>query len=382
MRILHIVRGLEPELGGPPRFVVALTSALKDIGVESTIFATAPPEDIELTIQAPDANVQLFKRGRLANYWPGHSPAMRRELDRKVNQFDVVNIHELWHHPNYVATRAAVRNNIPVVVSPHGGYNPLALEKGRLKKRVYSAMFERHSTARSTHFHALTEREAQDTADNVKGIDIQVISAGVNPAEFRILPDPDDFDQIHPEVKGKKVILFMGRLNRVKGLDILVEGFKIATNGRNDLHLVIAGPDEGYGATVRGLVSTASLESKVSFIGSIYGEAKQTALSRADVFALMSYGEGFSMAILEALAASLPVIISKECNFPAIRDSGAGMEINLDPKEFAKSLTQVLDDPSLLRKMEGKARDLAAGPYSRDTLGASFQKLYRGIIRS
>ena len=88
------------------------------------------------------------------------------------------------------------------------------------------------------------------------------------------------------------------------------------------------------------------------------------------------------MAIIEALAASLPVIISKECNFPAIRDSGAGMEINLDPKEFAKSLTHVLDDLPLLRNMEANARNLAAGPYSRDTLGTSFQKLYRGITRS
>jgi len=83
----------------------------------------------------------------------------------------------------------------------------------------------------------------------------------------------------------------------------------------------------------------------VSIIGPIYGQPKLAALSRADVFALTSYGEGFSVAILEALAASLPVIISRECHFPAVSKSGAGLKISLDSTEFGLALGDRFSSP-------------------------------------
>ena len=381
MHILHVVRGLEPELGGPPRFVVALTSALKEIGMNSSIYGTEPAAGEGSAIPAPDADVRLFKRGPLAGIWPGHSPEMRRELNETVGQFDVVHVHEPWHYPNHAGTRAALDSDVPLVISPHGAYAHLALKKGRLKKRLYSAVLERRSLQQVTAFHALTAQEASDTSARVSPANTHVIPAGVDPEEFARLPDPGEFDQLHPEAEGKQVILFLGRLNRVKGLDILIEGFRLATKDRDDVHLVIAGPDEGYGGAARGLVSAASLESKVSFIGPIYDDAKLSALSRADVFALTSYGEGFSVAVLEALAASLPVIISRECNFPAVSEAGAGLEINLDPGEFARSLTVLLDDPSRLEDMGAKARTLTIGPYSKSAFAESFREFYQGISR-
>jgi glycosyltransferase involved in cell wall biosynthesis len=382
MRILHVVRGLEPELGGPPRFVVALTSALKLLGVDSTIYGTDSETGTGSAIAAPDAEVRLFKRGRLSRYWPGHSPDMRRELGRTVRQFDVVHIHELWHYPNHVAAGAARRNDVPYLISPLGTFAPTALSQGRLKKRIYSALVDRNLSTRAASYHVMTDQEAEDTAANTSNIPIDIIPIGIDPHEFASLPDPGEFERLYPEVRGKRVVLFLGRMNKIKGLDILIKGFGRAARGRDDLHLVIAGPEGGYEHTAREIVRDESLERKVSFTGPIYGETKLAALSRADVFALTSYGEGFSVALLEALAASLPVIISKECHFPEIAQAGAGLEINLVPQEFAMALTQIVGNSSLLAHMRDNARAMATGPYSWGSVGVAFEEVYERISES
>jgi len=382
MRILHVVRGLEPELGGPPRFVVALTSALKLLGVDSTVYGTDSETGTGFVISAPDAEVRLFKRGRLSRYWPGHSPDMRRELGRSVSQFDVVHIHELWHYPNHVAAGAARRNDVPYLISPLGTFASTALNKGRLKKRIYNTLIDRGLSNKASSFHAMTAQESRDIAAETSGVPVEIVPIGVDPSEFASLPDPSEFERLYPEVKDKRVILFLGRLNRIKGLDILIKGFGRAARIRDDLHLLIAGPDGGYEREARELVRSESLDSYVSFTGPIYGETKLAALSRADVFALTSYGEGFSVALLEALAASVPLIISRECHFPEVARSGAGVEINLVPQEFATALTQVIGNSSLLANMRSNARAMATGPYSWDSVGVAFKEVYERISES
>ena len=379
MRILHVVRGLEPELGGPPRFVVALTGALKRLGFDSTIYGTEPTAGSGPVISAPDADVRLFKRGRLAGRWPGHSPEMQRELNQAVGQFDVVHIHELWHYPNHAAAKAARQSNVPYLISPLGTFAPSAMRKRRLKKWIYTSLVDRGLSSGATSFHAMTDQEARDTVARTGGVPVEVVPIGVDPSEFGSLPDPGEFERLYPEITGKRVVLFLGRLNEIKGLDILIEGFGRAARGREDIHLVIAGPDGGFERETRELVRTESLESSVSFTGAIYGKTKLAALSRADVFALASYGEGFSVALLEALAASLPLVISKECHFPEVAQSGAGLEVDLDPQEFAMALTRLLGDSSLLASTGRNARAMATGPYSWDTVGVAFKEVYERI---
>lgn len=382
MHILHVVSGLEARRGGPPRVVVALTAALMKIGVESTVYATEPFLSEDTPITVPDAEVRLFKSGRLARFWPGHSPGMDQELKDSIGRFDAVHIHELWHYPHYAAARAAQKAGVPYIISPLGGFAPTAIKKGQLKKRLYGALIQGRLTGHAAMYHALTGDEASDTAGHVGDIPVDVVPLGVDPSQFESLPDAEEFDRLFPELRGKRIVLFMGRLNAIKGLDILIPGFGLAATGRDDLHLVIAGPDAGYESKARELVSSASLESKVSIIGPIYGRTKLAALSRADVFALTSYGEGFSVAILEALAASLPVIISRECHFPAVSKSGAGLEISLDFTEFGLALTSLVDRPRMITEMSAKARSMAMGPYSWDTVGSAFHDIYKQVAHA
>jgi glycosyltransferase involved in cell wall biosynthesis len=307
---------------------------------------------------------------------------MDQELKDSIGRFDALHIHELWHYPHYAAASASQKAGVPYIISPLGGFAPTAIKKGRLKKRLYSALIRGRLTGHAAMYHALTADEASDTADHVDDIPVDVVPLGVDPSQFESLPDAEEFDRLFPELQGKRIVLFMGRLNAIKGLDILIPGFGLAATGRDDLHLVIAGPDAGYESKARELVSSASLESKVSIIGPIYGQTKLAALSRADIFALTSYGEGFSVAILEALAASLPVIITRECHFPAVSKSGAGLEIGLDATEFGRALISLVDRPRMLTEMSAKARSMAMGPYSWDTVGSAFHDIYKQVTHA
>ena len=133
-------------------------------------------------------------------------------------------------------------------------------------------------------------------------------------------------------------VLFVGRLHEQKGVDLLLAAFEIVARRHPTVRLVIAGPD--YGVTL------PPLHPRVVRVGPVYGRDKPAALADATVFCLPSRHEGFSLAVLEALACGLPVVISTECHFPEVAAAGAGVVTPLDPASIADGLLRVLGDPA------------------------------------
>ena len=383
MRILHITRGLEVHLGGPPRAISSLTSALHRSGVASTVFAPASASAYTgALVPLPDADLQLFPAGRLARVWPGHAPELARALKRNKTAYDLVHIHELWHHPHFVAVRVCKKLGIPYVITPHGTVSDTALSKSEWRKRLYTRLFQRAAIRGANIVHALTTTEADDVNRYATNVPTAVIPWGIDSTEFDPSRDGADFERSYPATEGKRVVLFMGRLNAVKGIDILVGGFARAARSRDDLHLVIAGPDDGYEVATRALVHEEGLDGRVSITGAIDGEVRLAALARADLFVLPSRGEGFSVAVLEALAASIPVVISDRCNFPDVARARAGREVAADPEAVGAAIGEILDDSALRREMARNGRALATGPYAWDTIATSFVEMYENVAKA
>ena len=381
MRVLYVMAGLAIESGGPPRVVASLTKPLGRLGVECTVYAPAPRSDTDNLVWPEAADVRLFPRGRLARLWPGHSPQMARELRASVGRFDIVHIHELWHYPHYAAARASQRAGRPYVVSPLGTVGPRALRQKAWKKRPYSALVQRRLLRASAAVHAMTPVEAADArCFQPPSSRVAVIPLGVDPGAFSALPPREVFERAHPETAGKQVVLFMGRLNAVKGLDILVPAFARAARGRDDLLLVIAGPDDGYQAQTARLIRDAGLSGKAALVGALHGDDRLAALARADVFVLPSYSEGFSVAVLEALAAGCPVVITHNCNFPEVAAAGAGLVVEPDAGQVADALSRILDHPELAREMSLRARALIEEHYTWDRIAALFVDLYESVL--
>ena len=172
-----------------------------------------------------------------------------------------------------------------------------------------------------------------------------VIPNGVNLEEFEPPPDPAIFRRQLPALGDRPYILFLSRLHYKKGLDFLADAFRIVAATRADVQLVVAGPDDGAQTEFERRIAGAGLSDRVHVPGPIYGPEKLSAVAGAACFVLPSRQEGFSVAILEALACGTPAVVSEECHFPEVAEVEAGEVVPLDAVAVAAALNRVLADP-------------------------------------
>lgn len=380
MKVLHVVASLTMEWGGPVAVIQGLTRALNEQGVDSTIFATAGRRVGTDPIPLDWCSTKMFPTTWPAMLWTGYAPSIRSGLRGAMDTHDVVHIHELWHYGGYAAYREARRAGRPYIVTVHGGLDPWALRHRGLKKRLYMALVQRRILQGAMAIHAVTEQEAFQI--KAQGIDarISVIPNGINADEFAILPDKKAFLRQWPQLEGKLLILFLGRIHPKKGLDLLARAYAQIVSHRDDVALVIVGPDEGnYRASVESLLLAAGVSSKVFFTGMLGGHEKLCAYAAADIFVLPSYSEGFSMAVLEAMASGLPVVITPHCHFPEVADAGAGLIVEPEHGQLRDALARLLDEPGLRRQMGERGRRLVKERYTWDAVAAQMKRLYQEV---
>ena len=199
---------------------------------------------------------------------------------------------------------------------------PWALQNHRWRKELYARLVERKNLKRAFCLRALTETEAlQYRSFGFRGR-IAVIPNGV---DFPVRHNPELLLSRHPELRGKRVVLFLGRLHRKKGLDLLISAWRTVASQSRDAHLLLAGPDsDGTLAEAKSAVTNHGITSSVTFSGALNDDLKISALACASGFVLPSRSEGFSAAVLEALASGLPAVITSHCNFPDVATQRCG----------------------------------------------------------
>ncbi len=383
MKALHIVASLAVDWGGPPRMVASLCESLQAKGIACTVLAPDLPKGARL-VEIEGVRVETFPTGWLSPLWTGHSPKLAARLLDIVAGFDVVHIHELWHHSHYVAAKAASRAGKSYVIAPYGALQPWALKQKPIRKRLYWSIAQRRILERAAAVHVSSKAEAEAALHTNRRSRPVVIPGGVDVSQFAVLPDREVFERSHPELKGKRVILFLGRLHPVKGLDLLADALaELAREDRySDVYAVCVGPDEdGYLAALERKFMSVGVLERTIFTGALTGEDRLAALSRADLFTLPSYSEGFSVAVLEALAAGLPVLISQACNFPEVSEVEAGEVVAAASGEVASGLRRILDDASHRRRMGENGRKLVQERYTWDQTVNQVIDLYERVAR-
>jgi glycosyltransferase involved in cell wall biosynthesis len=249
----------------------------------------------------------------------------------------------------------------------------------QLKKSVYSWLFERPSIARSNCLRALSEREVADYRRYGSRTAIALVPNGIEPLE-RV--DTAAFLERFPELKGKSIVLFLGRIHHKKGVLNLLHAWKTVAALRDDAHLVVAGPEYGNtGQKMRQLIEEFKLEPSVTMAGVITGPAKLAALSSAKYFCLPSFSEGLSVAVLEALSIGLPPVITPECNIAGVAASSAGRITSNDSAALADTLISCLDATcSQWQEMSGAARRLARTHYDWNQIGGKMLSVYEWLL--
>ena len=380
LNILHITPSMSPRWGGPVAVVSQLIPALSAEGIHCEI-ATATGHRVGDDPTAPQGvPTHIFQADLPARIWTAYSKALTRFLDDNITRFDLIHIHEIWHHPAYAAFRAARKNGVPYVLTPHGELGERHLRHKAWKKRIYMTAALDRILRNANALHAITPAERDRIARLGYQTPVTVAPNGIDPTQFDNLPNPSKFEDRFPALKDKRVILFLGRLNPTKGLDILARAFTAIARRFPDAALLVAGPDEEGGQRImESILRSEGILDKTVFTGMLTGDDKLAALSRADLFILPSYSEGFSVAILEAMAARLPVVITKACNFPEVAEHGAGLVVEASDRPVADATATLLSDPDLRARMGERARKLVSKRYTWRASAAIIADLYRSL---
>jgi glycosyltransferase involved in cell wall biosynthesis len=403
MKILYAVHGYKPayRVGGPIHAVSAAAERLVSKGHEVIVFTTNSnlDEDLDVptnrSIDVDGVQVWYFKREEPVQKWLPlipylsksigflYTPAMRAQLDRIVPSVDVVHTQNPFVYPTYAAGKAAIRHQKPLFYHQRGGFDPDRLKFRSMKKRLYIRAFDGPIMRKATTLIALTEAEVRSYRALGLKTPCRIIPNGVDVVESResMRCAPRSSYNISSDAM---VILFMARLHPTKGADRLISAFLQIYERFPKATLVMAGPDEwGIVEKFRMEIIKAGIDNRVVFPGMVTGEAKQELLTRADLFCLASDAEGFSMAVLEALANSTAVVLSPGCHFPEVEKAGVGRIVQPDPDALSRVIAELLDNPENLREMGRKGRDFVTQHYSWDTITDQLIDAYmEGIERN
>lgn len=311
----------------------------------------------------------------------GYASELRKELDSA--DLDLVHTHGLWMYPSVAALRWAARWQKPLVVSPHGMLDSWALQNSRWKKRIAGWLYENRHLRSAACLHALND--AEYVAIRAYGLTnpVAIIPNGVELPELDKKAPPPDWSS---DLDGMRVLLFLGRLHPKKGLANLLRAWartRQAPNSVEDWRLVIAGWDQGgHEAELKRLAESLKLAESVRFIGPQFGAQKTASLARADAFILPSLSEGLPMAVLEAWAHSLPVLMTAQCNLPEGFASGAAVEIHPKADRMVEGLEDFLELPDAERLEMGKhGRQLVEAKFAWDGIAGRMAEVYRWLAK-
>ncbi|MER3413456.1 MAG: hypothetical protein C4341_04310 [Armatimonadota bacterium] len=405
MRVLLTSVGYKPawNIGGPVHTVVALAEGLARRGHEVWVATTDSnlterlAVDTEAWHDLDGVRVRYFRmqesctkripldyfRKSNADY---RAPDFARWL-RKAPRFDVVHSHLAFAYANRVAAAWCRERKVPFVYQQHGVFDPVRMRHRALKKRLAFALWERRACESAAALIALTEYEAETYRALGLSGRVEVIPNGVDlpgsppqPQGARASSRAQLRAQLlekMPDLRDEEVVvLFLGRLHPTKGVDVAVEAF--LRLDEPTARLVVAGPDE-FGLR-EGLERRArEAGARVLFLGSVSGGLKSALLHRADLFVLPTVSEGFSIALLEALAHGCPVLTTEGAHFPEIEREGAGLVLPLKADSFASAVGDLVRHKERRRAMGESARRLVADRYTWEHIVDRFEHLYKEL---
>jgi poly(glycerol-phosphate) alpha-glucosyltransferase len=346
LRILHVIRGLANS-SGTTHIVGPLSEAQARLGHAVTVMHVRKGRE---AVVEPDSDLvcsrcfaETLRMGHL-----GPSLGLARALRREIRGFDVAHIHAVWNFPTWWAMRTALQAELPFMVAPQGSLEPWAYAHGRPLRRLWARWLELPLLARATRLQALTQAEVAQCRSFLPETPTVVIPNGVSEDWLESEPGQEDLAGRLGLPAGSRTLLFLSRVHPKKGLDVLLGAFAQAAPA--GWTLVVAGGDagSGYGERMRVLAGELGLGERCRFIGELRGEEKRAVLHGADAFALTSYSEGLPVAVVEAMACRLPVLITPGCNLPEVAERKAGLVVGPTVEAVAAGIGELVADPQRL----------------------------------
>jgi glycosyltransferase involved in cell wall biosynthesis len=315
LKLLHIMTSVDPKGGGPREGVYQRGVFLEKMGHSVSIVTLDDPReeflrDIPLTVHALGPSHGSYRYNTRLVPW----------LRAHAHEYDSVIVNGIWQYPSFAAWRVLHKAGIPYYVFVHGMLDPWFKEEyplKHLKKWLYWPWAEYRvlRDARAVLFTSEEERRLARRSFWLYRVNELVVPYGTSSPP----PDRDrcreKFLAAYPDLRGRRILLFFGRIHEKKGCDMLVEAFAKLATADPALHLVIAGPGRPpLVDSLKDLARTHGAADRISWPGMLQGDLKWGAFYCAEAFVLPSHQENFGIAVAEALGCGLPVLISDKVN--------------------------------------------------------------------
>ncbi|WP_293149177.1 MULTISPECIES: hormogonium polysaccharide biosynthesis glycosyltransferase HpsP [unclassified Microcoleus] len=399
MRILQIIPSISLVYGGPSQMVLGLSAALASQGIDVTIITTdsngdigQDPLDVPLNIPIAQNGYEIiyFRCSPFRRY--KFSLSLLQWLNENARQFDLAHIHALFSPVTTFAATIARYHKLPYIIRPCGMLDPADLQKKKLLKQVYATLLERPNLAGAAAIHFTSKQEAKVS----KRFGLHSTSKMSVPRDLVIpLGVTADFDRAFPvspfltEAGGGRtevlttnfsvansypgdilttpqipIILFMSRIDRKKGLDLLIPALEGILADGIKFNFILAGSnpqDADYENQIKVQIKKSSLGKFTTITGFVSGDSKAEILRKANLFVLPSYYENFGIAVAEAMAAGVPVVISDRVYIcEDIQQAEAGWVVPLEVGDLARAIAS-----ALLASEERQRRGLNGQAYAK-----------------
>jgi len=384
LKVLHVIPSISPRRGGPSQAAIEMVNALRLRQVDASIVTTNDDCESLLTdlpiggwTSYGGVPVLAFPRwnppiGVLKEYI--FSSHLNRWLPGNLRNFDIIHVHALFSYPSTVAMMHARRARIPYLLRTIGQLSPWSLAQSKLRKQLMLKLVERRNLDTASLLHFTTTRERDEC-----------FAAFGQSFPSLVLPLGVRLPSLFPATKSKRDglrLLFLSRLHPKKQLEVLLKGLALFQSDFPQAiwQLDIAGAGEpAYLASLQKLAVQLNLSQRCRWLGHVQGDAKISLLQQADWFLLPSAAENFGIAVVEALAAGTPVIVSPQV---AVADlivaAGAGLVCPSDPASICKILLTHYQGPTSAMRMA--ARSLAESTFSWGSVADQLESHYRQIL--
>jgi len=327
MRILHVLRSVDPRGGGPMEALRHYGARVRGMGHEPEVLTLDDPGEPHLQDYPLPTCAIGPSHGRY-----GFNPRLRGWLRQNVHRFDAVIVHGLWQYHGFGTWRALRQLGVPYFVFPHGMLDPwfkTTYPLKHLKKCLYWpwADYRLLRDARAVLFTSEEERRQARLSFSRYHVREAVVEYGTSTPPRDGPRLREEFLAQFPHLRGKRLLLFLSRIHEKKGCDLLIEAFARVAAADYALHLLIAGPDQtGWVTQLCTLARQFGVGERVDFCGMLRGDAKWGAFYASEAFVLPSHQENFGIAVAEALGCGLPVLLSDKVNiWREIDVDGAGL---------------------------------------------------------
>lgn len=328
---------------------------LAEIGHKVQVSTTN--SDMDGKLDVPTGQFLEFGKNILVKYYNETivdklSIPLWMNIYQDIKAADFVHVHALFNTPIPMALFFARRYSKPVLLSPHGVLGNWVMNNGSAWKQVWLNLFIR-PFASYVHWHATSEQEQKEILTHFPNAKVFIIPVPLELEEFKQVNtlSRSSFLMKFADVAGEpeKILISMARLQKKKGLDILIRAFKGVLSQYPEAYLFIAGQDEGGKSGLVSMAQELNIDKRVIFTGSIRGQDKVDFMANADLFILPSHNENFGIVYAEALAAGTPVIASKETPWEEVERFGCGKWVSNTVGEFEEAIMEMLNnkDPEI-----------------------------------